>query len=314
MHFNNAQSIRRAIFFVFCLAIVLVVFGGGAQGPWYGIQASFGYGGGGGSLYHRECSNNLCSYLIGGGVDKCDTNIECVGNGNQNGTTGNGNVNAGTNQNMNGGTGGNTNVNGGGTGNTNTNGAGRDYFFKDTANHWVKEYAEKLNKECGVQGYADQYGNLLYQFKPDEYITRAELVVWGLKCKHIAPGTPTADPFPDVSRNSWYGPYVARAKILGWISGYPDKLFRPNQFVNRVEATKILVLRNFTWQDVIGGIMSFIDTLNGTWYEKYVAFAVYKGYIEGYRDAAGNLTGWFGPADNMTRAEAAKIIVNINGF
>lgn len=277
------------------------------KGALWGVEATFGYGGGGGgSLYHRDCYQGTCQYILGFGIDKCDTNIECATNGNANGTT-NQNTNGGAgNQNMNG-QGGNQNMNT--PGNQNGNG-----FFNDMGNHWASEYAQKMYEHCDITGYRDSLGNLLYQFRPDTYITRAELLIWGLKCRHIIAPTPTANPFPDVNRNTWYGPYVARAKALGWVSGYPDGLFRPLRYANRVEATKVLTLRNFPSAQIIGGIMDFLDTMQGSWYEKYVAFATLQGYIEGYRDLFGNLTGYFGPADNMTRAEAAKIIVQINGF
>ena len=47
-----------------------------------------------------------------------------------------------------------------------------------------------------------------------------------------------------------------------------------------------------------------------SWYYDYVEAAVQLGIVSGYTDAAGNLTGMFGPGDTTNRAAATKILVN----
>jgi hypothetical protein len=60
--------------------------------------------------------------------------------------------------------------------------------------------------------------------------------------------------------------------------------------------------------------MGFKDTVIGSWYEKYVAFAVMKNIVSGYLDSAGLLTGYFGPNKLLLRGEGAKIIYNVEGW
>lgn len=52
---------------------------------------------------------------------------------------------------------------------------------------------------------------------------------------------------------------------------------------------------------------TFPDVQEGTWYYDYVTYAASRGYITGYK------TGYFGPADNLTRGQFATILYRING-
>lgn len=49
-----------------------------------------------------------------------------------------------------------------------------------------------------------------------------------------------ANPFSDVPADAWYQEYVVDASELGWIGGYPDGTFRPDQTINRAEVTTIV--------------------------------------------------------------------------
>ena len=44
----------------------------------------------------------------------------------------------------------------------------------------------------------------------------------------------------DVSTSAWYYTYVAQATTYGWIGGYPDGTFRPNNSITRVEVCVIV--------------------------------------------------------------------------
>jgi hypothetical protein len=96
-------------------------------------------------------------------------------------------------------------------------------------------------------------------------------------------------------------------------------VFRPDSKINRAEALKIL-LAAAGFDD----IDEYFDTnyVNRTgwyyagfkdvglkdWFAKYVAYAKDKGVVSGY------INGMFGPGNNITRAEVAKIIVKILGM
>jgi len=46
--------------------------------------------------------------------------------------------------------------------------------------------------------------------------------------------------FPDVDRGAWYAPAVCHAKRKGLINGYPNGKYMPGEYINFVEAAKII--------------------------------------------------------------------------
>jgi hypothetical protein len=109
--------------------------------------------------------------------------------------------------------------------------------------------------------------------------------------------TVTEKPFPDVDTTAWYAPYIAAAKAKGIVMGYPNGNFKPDQAIDRVEALKILLLASGVdlSDTVVTPEKMFIDTFADQWYAVYVVYSKEHNIITGYRDTAGNLTGYFGP-------------------
>jgi hypothetical protein len=187
--------------------------------------------------------------------------------------------------------------------------------FKDTAGHWAEGYIKTLQDHCALSGYVDQQGNNLDLYKPNQNLTRAELVKMLVQCGQIEVSTPSQKPFSDVPVNEWYSSVVTYAKNAGWVSGFSDNTFRPHNPVTREEAMKIMLLTKFQDNQIVAtGTNPFKDVSAGSWSERFILFAYGKGYIEGYKDNNGQLTGYFKPQNNLTRAEAAKIIVKLYGW
>lgn len=189
--------------------------------------------------------------------------------------------------------------------------------FKDAKTHWSKDFAEKLRTKCGITGYKDAKGVPLGIFKPDNSITRAELMKMIVDCKFKTVDVPTVNPFNDVPKGEWYAPAIATAKKLGWTNGYNNgTLFKPMQPITRAEAMKLILLSQFADTDVVKDAesMKLFKDVKEDWYTKYITFAVMKGFVSGYKDGSGKLTGFFGTFNNITRGETAKIIVNVQGL
>lgn len=55
--------------------------------------------------------------------------------------------------------------------------------------------------------------------------------------------------------------------------------------------------------------MLFVDISRDEWFAPYVREIAERGIVSGYRDAAGNPTGSYGPADTVTVGQLAKIAV-----
>jgi hypothetical protein len=83
-----------------------------------------------------------------------------------------------------------------------------------------------------LKGYED--GN----FHPDEQITRGELTAI-IERIHAEPKS-ADNPFSDLTAKHWAYANVLSAVSKGWITGYPDSTFRPDQYVTRAEAVKLV--------------------------------------------------------------------------
>jgi hypothetical protein len=59
-----------------------------------------------------------------------------------------------------------------------------------------------------------------------------------------AEGNPAADPFRDVPAGHWAAASIEAMKAGGWLAGYPDGTFRPDQPATREEFA-YLVYRMF---------------------------------------------------------------------
>ena len=116
---------------------------------------------------------------------------------------------------------------------------------------------EYLRSEGILEGYAD--GTI----KPKSDINRAEFlkIVMLAADEEISAEVLSKDLFPDVSEDDWFYGYVNRASELGYVNGYDDGYFRPEQKINFAEASKIIV--NVLGLDPSG----FADDV---WYSKYV--------------------------------------------
>ena len=180
--------------------------------------------------------------------------------------------------------------------------------FTDTANHWSRQYATALRNNCNVQGYLNAQGQPLDLFKPDQSISRAELLKMALSCKSTTSTSSTSSSFSDVQEGSWYASFVYAAKNMGIVSGYPDNTFRPNNPVTRAEALKIILLSKDGTVPTTDIKADFSDVPTSAWYYSYLNYALSQKIIAGYSNNT------FRPNNNLTRGEAAKIIAVTFGF
>lgn len=93
---------------------------------------------------------------------------------------------------------------------------------------------------------------------------------------------------------------------LGVISGYPDGSFKPAGIVTRGEMAKIIICA-LGLEDYAAGRSSFSD-MAGHWSDKYVAYAVSLGIINGYPDNT------FKADNTVSYDEAAKMLVAALGY
>lgn len=114
--------------------------------------------------------------------------------------------------------------------------------------------------------------------------------------------------FSDVPSEAWFTPYVSDLQEAGVIDA--GDFFRPADSLNRAELVKMVI-------EATGGLENyeapphetFDDVPSSAWFAPYIETAATLGIVAGYKDETDSLTGLFGPADIVTRAAAAKILV-----
>ena len=104
-------------------------------------------------------------------------------------------------------------------------------------------------------------------FAPDAPITRAEFAAI---CARFAAGQTTGDSeFTDISGH-WAEAEIERAAALGWVNGYDDDTFRPNNPITRAEAMTLInrMLQRLPEDesDLLSGMNVWPDNKPGAWY------------------------------------------------
>lgn len=109
------------------------------------------------------------------------------------------------------------------------------------------------------------------EFVPDAPITRAEFAAICARFDNTADIQPSN--FTDIDGH-WAKPEIECAATLGWISGYGDGTFKPDQFIRRNEAMTLInmVLNRVpeTIDDLADGMVTWPDNADmNAWY--YIA-------------------------------------------
>ncbi len=128
---------------------------------------------------------------------------------------------------------------------------------------WYAKAVNTLSSLGMLGGYPDG------TFRPDAPITRAEFAAIALAFAYD-PASASCS-YTDVSANAWYYTYVAQATTYGWIGGYPDGSFRPNNSITRAEVA--VIVNNMLGRDAdesyinrnADELVSFVDLSKNHW-------------------------------------------------
>lgn len=128
--------------------------------------------------------------------------------------------------------------------------------FYDIRGHWAKDEIDTLVRKGIINGYPDK------TFRPDKYITRAEFIVLLSRAYEweLPSDLSNISIFKDRSSFSVFNEkQISYALSHGYINGYPDNYFRPNNYISYKEVEvimrRILMNDNFTWDAIANKIM-----------------------------------------------------------
>ncbi|WP_187254599.1 S-layer homology domain-containing protein [Alkalicoccus halolimnae] len=143
-----------------------------------------------------------------------------------------------------------------------------------------------------TSGYPDK------TFRPQNSLTRAEAAVFFDRVLDF-PEPENPDAFPDVSKNSFAREAIASASEAGFMNGFPDGRFGPDQTLTR-EQMAVLIDRAYALQEAS---MFFNDLPEKRYSYDAVRRLAGSGITSGYPD------GTFRPANNVTRAEFSVFLI-----
>lgn len=109
-----------------------------------------------------------------------------------------------------------------------------DNIFSDIQNYWGRKAIAQLADRQIIKGYPDG------TFRPEATITRAEFAALLLQVFPEAKEVRDPINFPDVSDDHWAKKAIEFASSRGFFSGYPDRSFRPEMLLPRVQAMVVL--------------------------------------------------------------------------
>ncbi len=107
--------------------------------------------------------------------------------------------------------------------------------FKDIKNgQWYTQYVLTAFTNNIVSGYLDR------TFKPNNTVTKAELLKMLLNSMNILPSTDIAvDPYSDVPKDSWFAPYVQYSKDKNLVDS-TSSFFNPSTGMTRAEVAQVI--------------------------------------------------------------------------
>lgn len=156
----------------------------------------------------------------------------------------------------------------------------------------------EVNQPSYIAGYPDG------TFKPGKEVTRAEAVRMFVRLVNEGkelPKNPTTK-FKDAN-NNWYSDEINFAVSKGFIKGYSDGTFKPNQGITRAEFAQMIAV--FV-KDGYPGSSNFKD-VKGHWAANAIEQLYGSKKIKGFPD------GTFKPDQKLTRAEAVTVLNSVFG-
>ncbi|MFP4296507.1 MAG: S-layer homology domain-containing protein [Spirulinaceae cyanobacterium] len=170
--------------------------------------------------------------------------------------------------------------------------------FSDIENHWAELFIDRLAQRGIISGFADG------TFRPEASLTRSQYAALIAQTFDLPRQLGRKTNFEDVNASFWAAKAIATAAEMGFISGFGDGTFRPQQNLTRVQALVSIV----NGLGLTGGTADLLllyqdRALIPPYATNAIATATQKRLVVNYPD-----TKQLDPLQDITRAEIAALI------
>ncbi|PSB02592.1 S-layer homology domain-containing protein [Merismopedia glauca] len=170
--------------------------------------------------------------------------------------------------------------------------------FKDVSNdYWAKDFITALAANGIIKGFPDN------TFKPEEPVTRAQFAAM-VRNAFDRTGGRQAISFGDVPSNYWAKSAIEKSYEMGFLSGYPGNLFRPDQKIPR-EQVLVSLVSGLNYKPTNSQVINYYnDSSEISGYARdAIAAATEKNLVVNYPNLK-----FLNPSNNATRASVAAYI------
>ena len=104
------------------------------------------------------------------------------------------------------------------------------------------------------------------KFRPNDPITRAEYAALAAGFDNLSPSAPNI--FPDVADDHWAVGYINSTADKGWVAGFPDGTFKPDEALTRAQLVTIInrmLNRKLAAEDVPADVIVYTDLPETHW-------------------------------------------------
>jgi hypothetical protein len=186
-------------------------------------------------------------------------------------------------------------------------------FADVSPDHWAYEDVETLVQDGFIAGCREEP----LSYCPEQAMTRAESAVFVERGVHgggYLPDQPDHAVFADVPLDEWFAKWSQQLWEDGYTAGCGTDplIYCPLTAHTRAEAT-VFFLRMLKGKDFLPPEPTqtiYDDVPLGIWYSKWIAAAHQEGLLQDCEDPENRLDNLFRPEQELTRAEAACMMVH----
>jgi hypothetical protein len=172
---------------------------------------------------------------------------------------------------------------------------------------WFAPYVREMANQGIISGYSDAEGKPLGRYGAADDVTIEHLTKILVEATNVDQSKCPEDSLNEhVGSGSWSVPYLACAEYLRW-RVYQDGSIDPSKSATRAEVV-YTTLEAFDRDFEPATGEAFLDVTDTLSTADAIETAALDGIVSGYTDENGELTGNFGPFDNVNRAQIAKIV------